>query len=748
MAILKEAFDDVFRGRMDVERVGWSRRKVLNLLVVVLCAGLFLGKLPWVFSAFRQITYLEYADAPASEAIVSDDDTTEIYLDRGIASAFTLKEAVSLRLSDGAVLPVQAVLLDKDGRNLANFEPKKEIDEEGHEILRLTIPSFTGAGLSEAQRIRLYAEEEAPYDAQSVTDVRVYGGARDILAIVWAIAEEVLLLGLLVYALRVYREGGDLLEKHLFLAALLAVVSFSIRYVLTTNLAPTSADEKEALLAAFVQRGGGVLYRDFVTLHMPLTYWLTGLCARFGAVTAVHFRLFFQLTLCVVWSLVYYRHRGSGVRHAAALMSVLWGPVTYLFIGESAFQVLPDQLAALAMAVLFLELHGYSRDHRLRIGRAAVMSACIFFGIQASILVVFPLIAVLVFFVAEELRYSRKRLRRPPAGYYRRRYLWPVGIIAAAFVIAWIVMAVQGSLGEAFFQTVRFTAGTYAKYIGLGGTPLRFLVSGFANIGQLFTSTFSGGFEGELISARVVQCVLTLAALAAAVFEGRRYGWPRAVTLVFLFETLAARNAVRFHSLMFWAVILLFLLTRIPELSAGEEVLPVRRRKGQPAGPEEQEPSARAARSRLPWHVRFWMAVAAGLFFLVVFMVPYISLTFRSLPAGPVRVTAAELTAVRRTQSGKTVFIDANVLPSCYVLSKGRLPVNRASSVLPWYCEVYENEMVEALREKAPDVMLYRTKPVVWEYSGFANALDETANALYSPGGAEGLLIRNGAAVG
>ena len=738
----------VFRGRLDVERVGWSRRKVLNLLVVVLCTGLFLGKLPWVFSAFQQITYLEYADAPASEAIVSDEETTEIYLDRGIASAFALKAAVSLKLSDGAVLPVQVVLLDKDGRNLANFEPKKEIDEEGHEVLRLTIPSFTGAGLSVAQRIRLYAEEEAPYDAQAVTDVRVYGGARDLLAIIWAIAEEVLLLGLLIYALRAYRAGVDLLDKHIFLAILLAVVSFSIRYVLTTNLAPTGADEKEVLLAAFVQRGGGVLYRDFVTLHMPFTYWLTGLYAFFGATTAVHFRLFFQLTFCVVWSLVYYRHRRSGVRYAAALMSVLWGPVTYLFIGESAFHVLPDQLAALAMAVLFLELHGYSRDHRLRIGRAAVMSACIFFGIQSSILVIFPLIAVLVFLVAEELRYSRKRLRRPPRGYYRRRYIWPAGIIAAAFVIAWIVMAIQGALGEAFAQTLRFTTDTYTKYIGYGGTPLRFLVSGFANIGQLFTSTFSGGFEGELISARVVQCFLVLGAAAAAVFEGRRYGWPRAVTILFLFETLAARNAVRFHSLMFWAVILLFLLTRIPELSAGEEVLPVRRRKGQPVSPEEQEPSAKAARSRLPWKVRFWLALAGGLLFLAIFIIPYISMTFRSLSAGPMQVSAAELAAVRRTQPGKTVFIDTNVLKSCYVLSKGRLPVNRACSVLPWYCEVYENEMVEVLRDKAPDVMLYRTKPVVWEYSGYANALDETANALYSPGGAEGLLIRNGAAAG
>ncbi|MGX8704671.1 MAG: hypothetical protein ACSW8H_09530, partial [bacterium] len=568
-----------------------------NLLVVVLCAGLFLGKLPWVFSAFRQITYLEYADAPASEAVVSEDEKTEIYLDRGIASAFVLKEAVSLRLADGAVLPVQAVLLDQSGRNLANFKIEKTTDEEGREVLRLAIPSFTGAGLFGAQRIRLYAEDEAPYDAQAITDVRVYGGARDLLAIIWAIAEEALLLGMLVYAVRAYRAGENLLEKHIFLAVLLAVLSFSVRYVLTTNLAPTVSDEKETLLAAFVQRGGGVLYRDYVTLHMPLTYWLTGLYALFGATTAVHFRLFFQLTICVVWSLAYYRHRRTGVRGAVALLSVLWGPITYLLIGENAFHVLPDQLAALAMAVLFLELHGYSRDHRLRIDRAAVLSACIFFGMQSSILVIFPIIAVLIFVIAEELRFSRKRRRRPPKGYYRWRYLLPLGIIFAPFVIAWILMAINGSLGEAFSQTLGFASGTYAKYIGFSGTPLKFLVSGFANIGQLFTSTFVGSFEGELLSARIVQCLLVIAAFAAAILEGRRYGWPRAVSLILIFETLAARNAVRFHSLMFWAVLILFLLTRIPELSAGVEVLPKRRRKGQPGNLEEQEPSVRAARS-------------------------------------------------------------------------------------------------------------------------------------------------------
>lgn len=733
-----------------MEQGGWTMRKVLNILIVVLCAGLFLGKLPWVFSAFRQITYLEYADAPAAEAIVSDGETTEIYLDRGIASAFALKESVSLRLAEGGTLPVQVVLMDKGGRNLAKFKPEKETDEEGYDILRLTIPSYTGAGLSGAQKIRLFAEDEEPYDAQSVTDVRVYGGARDILAIIWAIAEEILLLALLFYAVRAYRAGEDLLEKHIFIAVLLAVTSFSVRYVLTTNLAPTVSDENEALLAAFVQRGGGVLYRDYVTLHMPLTYWLTGLYALLGATTTVHFRLFFQLTLCVVWSLVYYRHRATGVRMAVALLSVCWGPVTYLMIGDSAFHVLPDQLAALAMGVLFLEIHCYSRDHRLRVGRAAILSACIFFGIQSVILVIFPLIAVLIFFAAEELRFSRKRLRRPPKGYYRRRYLWPAGIIAGAFVIAWIGMAVTGSLGEAFSQTLSFTTGTYAKYIGFSGTPLKFLVSGFANIGQLFTSTFAGSFEGELLSARIVQCLLVVAAIVAAVMEGRKYGAPRAVSLLLIFETLAARNAVRFHSLMFWAVIILFLLTRIPVLSAGEEVLPTRRRKGQAENPDEfSEPSSRKpAPSRLPLRVRLGILGGSAAVFFLIFGIPYISMAFRSLSAGPVKVSAAELTAVRRTQPGKTVFIDSNVLTSCYVLSKGRLPVNRACAVLPWYCEVYENEMVDTLREKSPDVMLYRTKPVVWEYEGYANALDETANAFYSPGGADGLLIRNGAAVG
>ena len=197
-----------------MERLGWSRRKVLNLLVVVLCAGLFLGKLPWVFSAFRQITYLEYADAPVSEAVVSDGETTEIYLDRGIASAFALKDAVSLRLTEGGALPVQAVLLDPSGRKLANFKIERTIDAEGHEVLRLALPSFTGAGLSGAQKIRLYAEDEKPYDVQTITDVRVYGGSRDLLAMIWAIAEEILLLGLLFYAVRTYRAGEDLLEKH------------------------------------------------------------------------------------------------------------------------------------------------------------------------------------------------------------------------------------------------------------------------------------------------------------------------------------------------------------------------------------------------------------------------------------------------------------------------------------------------------------------------------------------------------
>lgn len=132
--------------------------------------------------------------------------------------------------------------------------------------------------------------------------------------------------------------------------------------------------------------------------------------------------------------------------------------------------------------------------------------------------------------------------------------------------------------------------------------------------------------------------------------------------------------------------------------------------------------------------------------FLLLFGIPYLQMSLRSLAAGPAKASAAELAAVRKTEAGKSVFLDANVLTTCYVPARGRLPVNRAAFVLPWYWEVYGEEMTKKLRESLPEVMLYRMGPSVWEYSGFSASLDAACEELYEPGGQDGLWIRRAAA--
>ena len=725
--------------------MGWTKQKLFNVIIVVVCAGLFLGKLPWVFSTFKQMTYIEYEDAPASEAIVSDGSSTDIYLDRGVAGNFALLESVAITLDAGRKEPAAIHLLDKDSRTLANITPEKGMDEKGRQVLSCQIPALTGAGLSSAQRIRLLEEDEKPYAAAGIASVRVYGGARDIFSIVWAVAEEIVLLGLLVYALRTHRAGESILANHFFMTILLVVASFSVRYVLTTNLAVTVPDENDTLLAGFAMKGGNVLYKDYATLHMPATYWLTCLYALFGARTVVHFRLYFQLTQCLVWGFLFYRFQKSGLRHAVAFISLCWGPITYLFLGENAFHVLPDQLAALNIGVLFLEFMAFTRDHRAGIVRYIIFAIAIFFAVESTVMAIFPVIAFLVAFIFEERRFSRKKIGKRKEGELRKRYLPFVLCLVVPFVLLFLLLLLTRSLGDAVFMTLSFPQKYYAPMIGLGGSPLRFFVSGFANILELFSSTFRGAFVGEATIARIVQCILVLAALVAIFLAGRKYGLIRGICLLFFVETLAARNSVRFHSLMFWMVVVLLLVTRIPAFGPGEEWVPKRKRRQK----ETPEAPRKAAPPLLPPNVTRGICTAAAVLFLIVFGIPYLQLAFRSLSAGPTKVSSAELLAVRKTNAGNTLFMDANLLTSCYVASKGRLPMNKAPYLTPWYYECFESKTLEQLRNGLPSVILYRENPTVWEYTNYTGSLDTFVRTFYTESEVDGLLVlRTDAAAG
>ena len=68
------------------------------------------------------------------------------------------------------------------------------------------------------------------------------------------------------------------------------------------NRSPGFTDESDNFIGGMVVASGGRMYRDFVSQHMPVMYYICAVLKMLGADSVYEFRLYFYVILAVMWS--------------------------------------------------------------------------------------------------------------------------------------------------------------------------------------------------------------------------------------------------------------------------------------------------------------------------------------------------------------------------------------------------------------------------------------------------------------
>lgn len=707
--------------------------RILLLAGVLLCllaaGGLFVSP--------RKLTFLEYRmeTKPRTVSLMqSGTEVTAIPCSDGNES-YEILESVTIDVIPGKALPATAQLCDKSGkvitemgadiisdnsdaRSDAGSHASETSDQEANSTIRFHIPVIKRPAHPENCSLVLRDAEGNVINYTDIVSYTRFGGSKEFFwtgMCIFGIAFSLIYLIRVLYLMARKREVHS--DTWVDVMALVAV-TFAIMSVLASECNPTIMDENDNIIGGILQTGNhSVIYRDYVSQHMPAVYWLCALYALLGAKSVGQFRLLFILTVSIIWGLVYLRHRKRRFVRAIVLSAICQGPLASLLIGVNGGQILSDNVQAIAMTVLLLEMMAYYEDHKLGIGRSLIVSACVFASVGAAFISIYAVFACMVAVIAEEIRYHLKNPKKP--SYFIGRYM----LLLVCVILPWAgavgYLIANGALKDAFDMAFRFNIEVYPKYGMPGGNPIEPLYSGVINIINLLRDTFMQAMSGNVMIPRVAECGMILLAcilLIAAIF---RRGIVPALGLFFFIETQATRTAIQFHSIMLWCVVFMFLLTELPGmdtyLAYGAEL------------DYDESGGVAVQRQRSVRHSGILSHVMPCLYLAVIIAVtglPYARNTWNVFRYRLAPVPAVEIQAVNDTKEGEKLFAECGMLETDYIFYKKRYPVSRLCWTLPWYYEWYGQETVRAVDENKTRVVVYKLNPNVWGIQDFATEMD------------------------
>lgn len=482
----------------------------------------------------------------------------------------------------------------------------------------------------------------------------------------------------------------------------LGAVVFLLLCTFATN--GTFTDENDNIRGGMVIANGGVLYKDYVTQHTPVMYYLCAIFATLGAGSIEQFRLSYFIFECVIWIFIYIRHRDYFGESKMVILPLLETIFIYSVASGYGFLILSDGFEGLMFTALMLEFLRYYKDRHLQWARSIVISICIWGSFGAAFVSAYALIFLALIFIGVEVLYLVKNKINTKD--IINRYYRLVVALAVPFIIAVIYFKANHALGLAFEQFYTFNREVYPKYISGFGEKI---IQPFVNGGQNFFNIIANNFKSIVTASATNVTILQLVLMGLAVgiiiklFEKKQFIIGLSLGLMMVFS---ATRDYGFHGLAAWYLVILIIVLYIDLLV--EKIKKI----GKPI---------------------------LGIFIIILSSTYFVAVGNNLLYDQPsIAETESRVIEMTEQDENKDIFIDAFYYDSLYLYYKGRKPVNPAVYMLPWYMDWYEKSNVDALLEKLPRVVVYNEDRETWGMKHYNCVFDNELKKHYTRLGDEG----------
>jgi len=447
-------------------------------------------------------------------------------------------------------------------------------------------------------------------------------------------------------------------------------------------------DEADNLLGGYMVSKGLLVYKDFYSQHTPLMYYLCGIFSFMGAHSVASFRVYFFFFLSLIWLFMFFRYSKYFGKFTMALFPFLYIFILgYTFLGNT---IVSEQLQSIALVVLFLEFLLFERTRDLKANNLIVISISIFFAVGSAIVSAFPVFVICVGVLTLELYWFFKLKLNFGKFIFNsiKRYIILATVVALPFVIIIIIYASQYLLSNAYYQIFTFNTDVYSKYNGYGTSVLKTLQMPIYMFSSFFEQVINNFSSPNIIDNIQYFIDITANFLFVWLMFKRRKKIVGVISFIFALMC-GTRGYDNFHAIPYYAVTSMMIAILIFEIV----YIPVKNNLCNNKNSRVLIAGASVILIASSFFTNFHMNTKDGLF-----------------NDGPPTKIAGDILKI--TEKDDKIYMD-NLDIYMYLYTE-RLPASRIASLVPWFADVYQQTVIEDLKQSRPKIIVYTPELDVW----------------------------------
>lgn len=527
--------------------------------------------------------------------------------------------------------------------------------------------------------------------------MKIYGGNHDFWWMGFAVLIMVFIAVMLARGCYLFLLAKPIKNDLLMQTLLASAISFLLFYSFAFA-GGSFTDEYDNIRGGFSIARGSVIYRDYITQHTPIAYYLCGFFALLGAGSLEQFRLSYYVFQAIVYGLIYARNKEKiGSRKMYLLTTGI--PLFVLAVMKmQGAQILSEAVAGLAILTLYLEYLGYLQDHKIDWKRSAIISICFYVAVGVSFVSVYSLIGIVVLVIANEIIWGIQN--KENVAYYIKRYarLLVAMIIPACIFVVYFAM--NGALLDFYEQAYLFNREVYSSYLpgNMGDSAIQPFFVGFSEIFSFVINGVVAIFNDGATSAIITQTFLMIGAIICVIVGFIQKKTFESLAAIWLIMFAGTRGFDNFHALSGWYVAAVIIILCLCNMKKKRDVL-------------------------IRCLVSVGVFLVLGAFLIKVKDNVAVEMT---------SISELEKNIVDMTEPGEGIYLDAFWFDSIYLLEKDRNEINPAVYMLPWYMDWYEENDLSALQQEKPNVVVYNISRECWDCTNYTNRFDSYLRENYT----------------
>lgn len=464
-------------------------------------------------------------------------------------------------------------------------------------------------------------------------------------------------------------------------------------------------DEADNLIGGKMVSSGFLMYKDFYSQHTPLMYYICAFINWFGVNSLVMYRIYFFFLMSLIWVFMYIRYS----KHFGKLTMALY-PFIYIFIlgcisvGNT---ILSEQIQSTALVILLLEFLLYEKNKFFKYDNYIVIALSIFFSIGTAMVSVFPIFVFFVGVFVLQIYWffkNKKNLLN-----YLKNYLLLIICTFIPFLIVFIIYYKQGVLSNAFYQVFTFNTQVYSKYTsgGYGSSLLSTLEMPIYEYPSFISKVINGLFTTNFI----VNAQFLIGIVSVFIFVWNLIKDNKKILGIFSFLFIimcGTRGYDTFHSIPYYAITAIIFSIVVYR----SVYIPYKKT---------------SIYNNVPTTLVIFSVIILSISFLSNYHVLGVKDFFKDIQLTPI-----ELDIVKITDKNDRIFV--NTLDGYTYLSVDRLPATKIWTLVPWFADVYENELINDLKADKTKVIIYTQGLDIWGYKtkDFAPELQKYIESNYT----------------